>query len=151
MSYGIKTWYNGIEYDSKTEAAYAQHLDILLKKKKIKWWKRQVIFSVEDASGEQYRIVPDFLVMPSTREEIHEVKNKLYTPKFLYKYQLFLEQYPSIRCFIVEPDANGNWIKTPLAEFIKPYLVTQPTAQKVYPKWQIKLSEWFYRLASKIV
>lgn len=41
-----KTVYNGIEYDSKKEAGYAQTLDGLKTEGKVKDWKRQVKFPV---------------------------------------------------------------------------------------------------------
>lgn len=146
MSYGVKTWYNGYLYDSKAEKNYAEYLDRLLGKKKILWWKRQVWIDLGTCE-----IEPDFLVGFKDKVELHEVKNGLYTPEFLYKYELLLEQHPNIRCFILEPDLNENWTKTPLAEFIKPHLQVQAAPTKQYTKTQIFLSKCFYKLASIFV
>lgn len=152
MTYSnVPTLYKGILYPSKTEAQYAEYLDKLKAKGKIKWWKRQVTFEVEGADGVKHRVIADFLVMPSTREEIHETKFNLITDKFIYKSQLFLEQYPNILYYVLEPDGNYGWKRTPLAEFIKPYLQAQAAPTKQYTKTQIFLSKCFYTLVSKIV
>lgn len=142
------TLYHGILYPSKAEAGYAEHLDKLQKHGTVKWWKRQVRFQVE--SDKRYIVIADFLVMID-REEIHEVKRGNYTDEFIYKSQLWLEQYPNFPYYVLEPTSTG-WSKTPLAEFIKPYLhVQQPTKFKKYAWWEIILSKWFYKLACKIV
>jgi hypothetical protein len=141
------TYYKGVLFPSKAEAKYAQHLDSLLKQGKIKWWKWQVRFQVE--GDKRYTVIADFLVM-SDREEIHEVKRGYYSQGFIYKSQLWLEQYPSFPYHVVEPTVTG-WKYTPLAEFIKPYLVIHITSQKRYSKLEILLSKWFYKLACKIV
>lgn len=152
MSYGIKTWYKGIEYDSKTEAKYAEYLDVLLKKGKIIRWERQVPFQVKDPAGITYLVIADFVVTFKNKTEIHEVKNNYYSPGFIRKSQLFLERYAHIDYFVLEPDANGNWTKTPLKDFIKPYLyATSPAPTKQYSWVEIKLSEYFYKLVSKFI
>src|SRR5437870_5199590 len=152
MAYSnVPTWYKGVLYQSKTEAHYAEYLDKLKAKGQIKWWKRQVAFEVESADGVKHKIVADFLVMPATREELHETKFNLITDKFIYKSQLFLEQYPNILYYVLEPDGNYGWKRTPLAEFIKPYLQVQASPTKQYTKAQIFLSKCFYRFASLLV
>jgi len=146
--YGTKTWYKGVLYDSKAEAAFAKYLDYLLSKGLIKWWKRQWRFQVDDSSNKRYVIIADFLVM-TDREEVWEVKRGQYTDEFIYKSQLWLQIYPNFPYYVFEPTATG-WSKTPLKEFIKQYQYAQDTG-KQYTWWEIKLSEWFYKLASKIV
>ena len=42
----FKTLYNGIMYDSKLEAKYAQQLDLRLRGRDIKHWSRQVKFPI---------------------------------------------------------------------------------------------------------
>lgn len=46
--------YNGIIYQSKKEAAYAQELDLRIKAKDIKSWKRQVKIDIR-INGEHWR------------------------------------------------------------------------------------------------
>jgi hypothetical protein len=146
--YGIPTWYNGILYPSKVEANYAAHLDKLKSQGKIKWWKRQVRFQVED-SVKRYTVITDFLVM-TDREEIHEVKRGRYTDEFIYKSQLWLEQYPNFPYIVADYTVTG-WKYTPLADFIKPYLLVQDAPKKQYSKLEIKLSQYFYKLATALV
>lgn len=105
-------------------------------------------FKVE-ASGKTYTIITDFLVMRD-REMIEETKSGLFTNEFIYKSQLWLEQFPSFPYYVIEPDGYG-WKRTPLAEFIRPYLQVQAAPTKQYTKTQIFLSKCFYTLASLLV
>jgi hypothetical protein len=143
MLHNIPTNYNGTLYPSKAEAMYAEYLDSLLKNKQIKWWKRQVRFQVE--GDKRYTVIADFLVF-SEREEIHEVKRGYYSQEFIYKSQLWLEQYPSFPYYVFEPTATG-WSKTPLAEFIKPYILIQPDSQpRKFSKFEFLLGKFLHHL-----
>jgi hypothetical protein len=150
MLNNVPTYYNNVLYPSKAEAKYAEFLDTQVEQGRVKWWRRQVSFKVYDHKTRT--IITDFLVM-AEREEIHEVKRGYYSESFVYKSQLWLKFYPNFPYFICEPEGSGNcgFSKTPLREFIKPYLVTQPNDQKGYTKLEIWLSKMFYKLASKLV
>lgn len=137
MLNNVPTYYGGILYPSKTEASYAEFLDKEKAAGKVKWWKRQVRFQVE--GDKRYTVIADFLVMMD-REEIHEVKRGYYSNEFIYKSQLWLEQYPSFTYLVVEPTATG-WSYAPLQEFIKPYLITQPDAPKKWKPYEIFLAK----------
>lgn len=59
----IKTEYNGVKYDSKAEAKYAEILDGLLAEGKIKKISRQVVYPLADRKGKnRLRYVADFVV-----------------------------------------------------------------------------------------
>lgn len=57
--HAIRTEYNGITYDSKAEARFAQELDLKVKAGQIKYWLRQIPFYLP--AGIVYRC--DFMVV----------------------------------------------------------------------------------------
>lgn len=146
MLNNVPTYYNDVLYSSKAEAKYAEFLDTQVKQGKVKWWKRQVRFQVE--GNKRYTVIADFLVMGS-REEIHEVKRGYYSSEFIYKSQLWLEQYPSFTYLVVEPTATG-WSYTPLQEFIKPYLVTQLGTPKKWKPYEIFLAKIIHTIGNYV-
>lgn len=77
--YRKKTNYNGITYDSQSEAFFASILDGLLKDGKIKKIERQVKLPLENMQGQlRMRYVPDFKVtLNDGREKYLEVKGVL--------------------------------------------------------------------------
>jgi hypothetical protein len=149
MLHNIPTYYKGILYPSKTEASYAEFLDKEVKANRMKWWKRQIALPIVDMSGKSRKVIIDFLVFRDSIG-IEETKNGLITDEFIEKSILFLEQYPGLAYDVLEPTATG-WKRTPLADFIKPYLHTYQQEVKVYPKWQILLSKWFHLAACKLI
>ena len=107
-------------------------------------------FKVFEENGTTRAIVTDFLVM-GEREEIHETKSGYFSQEFLYKSGLWLKYYPSFPYLVVEPDGTG-FKRTPLKEFLIKYGNVEPDGpKKKYTWWQIKLSEIFYKAASKFV
>ena len=142
----VPTYYKGILFPSKAEAKYAELLDTQVKQGKVKWWKCQVRFQVE--GDKRYIIIADFLVM-AEREEIHEVKRGYYSSEFIYKSQLWLEQYPSFTYLVVEPVATG-WSYTLLQEFIKPYLITQPEPPRKWKQYEIFCAYLLHTIGSYV-
>ena len=77
----IKTMYNGQLYDSKHEAAYAQHLDVLRKasdpKKRVADIERQVKFSFDHNGFHICSLIVDFkITYADGRVEYHDPKGK---------------------------------------------------------------------------
>jgi hypothetical protein len=148
--HNIPTWYDGYLYQSKAEAHRAQDLDKEKKQGPVKWWLRQVRFEVRDVNGDSYTIVVDFLVMRD-REIVEEVKNGLITPEFIRKSQLWLKQFPNFPYDVLEPEGNG-WKRTPLAEFIKPYLHAQPESEPMqHSKWAVWFGWFVHWLGKKLI
>ena len=83
-------------YDSKSEAAYAETLDALVKAKKIRSWQRQIPVQLTAHGQKICRIIPDFLVTTlDGRVEYHECKSKATaTPIWRIKVKLFKAQFP---------------------------------------------------------
>jgi len=148
MLNNVKTLYNGVTYDSKAEARYAQFLDKLKSEGKIVSWRRQVPFAVYDDTG-SYKMIVDFLVIYSNRQEIHEVKKGYYSPEFKYKLRLFYITYPHYSYYVTEEDRHNIWTyKTP-QEFLHLYEPKdepkEPTQVKLAP---VKQYSWLEILLS---
>lgn len=60
----IPTIYNGVRYASKSEAAYAARLDLMVKAGEVRWWIGQPVFRL---GVPENRYVGDFLVVPFFR------------------------------------------------------------------------------------
>lgn len=63
------TVYNGVRYDSKAEAKYAESLDLLLENGDIDWWLRQVTIAL-GVPENKYRV--DFVVRCSMNRSGHD-------------------------------------------------------------------------------
>lgn len=57
------TEYNGVNYQSKKEAAYAKELDLLQKAKQIKSWKRQIKMPIEINGQHICNYICDFEIL----------------------------------------------------------------------------------------
>jgi uncharacterized protein YlaN (UPF0358 family) len=91
----VKTEYNGIKYDSKKEAAYAQTLDLLKKaegKDKLIKWTRQIPFQISIGGEKICKYIADFHVSYSDRNEIVDVKGYK-TAMYRLKKKLVEAQY----------------------------------------------------------
>jgi hypothetical protein len=89
------TEYKGVKYQSKREARYAADLDLLVKAKEIKGWRRQVSFDLIVNSVNICKYVVDFEVeFANGQKEFHEVKG-FSTDLFRLKFALFQALYPN--------------------------------------------------------
>lgn len=96
--HNIKTEYNGIKYDSKKEAQFAQDLDMLKRAGEIKDWKRQIAFKMVVEGEIICRHYVDFEIEHNDgSKELVEIKSKsTMTPLWKLKkkllYALFLKK-----------------------------------------------------------
>ena len=99
----VKTTYNGVKYDSKKEAQFAQELDLRLKAGGIIRWCRQVKYpiTVNDIKICDYKL--DFKVVHSNPIT---VKNKKHT-------YITLNEYIDIKAF---DKKTGKFLVTPLSK-----------------------------------
>jgi hypothetical protein len=117
----VKTVYNGREYDSRGEAAYAMHLDALKAAGVIKDWEAQVPFVLVDAPhpwklvgrGKVKRparvrvtLVADFRVWDHDGTYRVVDYKGVVTPVFSIKAALWLTVYPQIPLYIVKSDGS---------------------------------------------
>lgn len=80
--------YNNYAYDSAMEARYAAKLDLLVKAKKVKSYKRQHKLSIDIAGKHICNYYVDFMVeLPNGFIEYHEVKG-FETPEWKLKWKL---------------------------------------------------------------
>jgi hypothetical protein len=98
----VKTWYNGILYDSKAEASWAKWLEILKlaakKEDRVTMMERQVIYSLPG----DIRCRMDFRVLYADgHSEVHEVKG-FETKEWKLKLKLFREAHPDVKLRIVK-------------------------------------------------
>ena len=147
MLNNIKTPYNGIIYDSKTEARYAAHLDQLKSQGKIKAWDRQVPFEVIDDAGHKYKLIVDFLVTFTDRQEIHETKSGYFSDDFKFKLRLYTNRY-TYPYFIVEPGKHGGWTYTTPQQFFRIYQPTKELTVITLKKTPTKQHSWIEILLS---
>jgi hypothetical protein len=99
-----RTLYNGITYDSKKEAAFAQELDLMMHargRERVESWERQIRFPLSVNGRKICDHVCDFLVRYADgRKELVEVKGR-WTPEARVKRKLFeatfLADQPDIR------------------------------------------------------
>ena len=98
----VKTAYNGVLYDSKSEAAYAAHLDRRLASGEIGAWGRQVRVRLEVNGKLVCSIVPDFLVWdPSGGGATYVEVKGFETPIWRLKRKLFEALYPKVKYVVV--------------------------------------------------
>ena len=107
--YGNKTTvYNGLKYDSKGEAGYANELDLRLKAGEISKIERQRTFPLYGKNGGRittHRV--DFLItLLDGTQEVHEYKG-FATDVWKMKRDLFVDNYPDILYVTITP--KGNW------------------------------------------
>lgn len=92
-----KTIYNGIKYDSKLEAEYAQQLDIRKRDGDIKDWRRQEPIKLEVNGKKIATYKVDFVITHNDNaEEYIEIKG-MRTAVFNLKWKLFEALYPDIK------------------------------------------------------
>ena len=110
----VPTVYRQQRYDSKLEAAYAAHLDLLLAAGEIAGWRRGREWVLLPGKKRTDRITyrPDFEVwtQPDERDlTLQDTKGKL-TPVFKLKAKLFRHAYPAHRLYVVQQGRrSGDW------------------------------------------
>lgn len=97
--------YNGRVYHSKTEARYAQELDLQVKAGEIKEWTPQYRVSL-DVNGQHIcNYIVDFrVVKPDGEIELHEVKGfetEIFRLKRLLFEATYLKENPTVKYVIV--------------------------------------------------
>lgn len=110
-----RTEYAGAVYDSRGEAEYARHLDLLKVAGVIHDWRRGgewVLLDAPPGGNRRERITlrPDFEVWPAPgRLEVRDFKGVV-TAVFRVKARLFKRRYPNVPLIIVRADGS----ETPL-------------------------------------
>lgn len=104
--YGAKTChYNGVSYHSKKEAGYAAELDLRVKAKDIKAWRRQVKVSLDMNGFHIANYFCDFVIEHNDgSEEYVEVKGfvtEIYRLKRLVLEATFLHDNPGIKYTVI--------------------------------------------------
>ena len=93
--------YKGVLYDSKSEAAYAAKLDVLVKAKTVKHWERQVPIVLTVNGVKVCKMIADFFVThKSGMSEFVEVKG-VRTAAYNLKLKLLKALHPEIPYRIV--------------------------------------------------
>jgi hypothetical protein len=99
------TWFDGVRYDSKREAEFAQELKTLMHaqgKERVEAWERQIRFPLVVNGLTVGHMVVDFLVRYADgRKELVEIKSAAtQTPLFKFKLKVFqatfLADHPDI-------------------------------------------------------
>ncbi len=91
-----RTEYGGRVYASKSEAAYAAHLDRLVKARAIVGWDAQVRWPLIVNGVRVCLMIPDFKVwVTRKRYELHEVKGHP-APVWKLKHKLFAALHPEV-------------------------------------------------------
>ena len=94
--------YNGVTYDSKSEARYAMELDLRLKAGDIRGWTRQVYMPLLVNGTVVCRMVIDFqIVHKDGRVEYVEIKGWS-TPEYKLKRKLLAAVYPDLNYTVVK-------------------------------------------------
>lgn len=91
-----RTEYNGTYYDSIKEADYAQELDLRVKGKDLKEWKRQVPIELV-INGQKictYKI--DFVEIDHNDNEVYTEIKGFETPEWKLKWKIFDALYPEL-------------------------------------------------------
>jgi hypothetical protein len=106
----VKTRYNGVEYDSKAEAARAAELDLLKRVAAIEdWWRPEPIVLVQGRTRREtvtYRA--DFCVRPREGPDWLEDVKGVITREFRLKMKLLHEKYPHL---VVKVIQNGQEVR----------------------------------------
>ena len=101
--HAVKTSYNGIKYDSKKEARFAQELDLRIKAGDVKYYERQPSFILQPSykigkrTIRDIRYIADFKIYHNDgRVEIVDCKG-MKTRDYLLKKKIFEYKYPEFR------------------------------------------------------
>jgi hypothetical protein len=98
----VKTVYNGVLFDSKSEARYAAHLDILQDEGRITKWERQVRVRLEVNGKLICAIVVDFLVWDLKNLPTYVEIKGFETPVWRLKKRLFEALNPDATYVVVK-------------------------------------------------
>ena len=98
-----RTEYNGVMYDSKKEADVARELDIMVRAKEIREYKRQVTFNLYGINNGficNHRV--DFVITDNDGSKaVWEVKG-LETKDWVIKKKLFEDNYPYMKYHVIK-------------------------------------------------
>jgi len=95
--HAVKTFSNGIKFDSKAEARHFEDLKLMLHSRTIRWFNRQPSFLL--TGGVRYR--PDFIVCDNQGVIwVEDVKGHP-TKDFIIKSKQFRELYPDIELRLI--------------------------------------------------
>ena len=97
----MKTAYEGVLYDSKSEAAYAAHLDSLLDAGEIAKWDRQVKVPLVVNGTKVCTMIPDFLVTDLRNRQTYVEVKGWPTPIWRLKRKLFEALFPDAAYVVV--------------------------------------------------
>ena len=98
----VPTRHNGTSYDSRLEARYAAHLDILKRGGEIQDWTLKRTFRLDVNGKHVCKFTPDFFVIGKHgREEIHETKG-IATRDFMIRWKLMQALYPEYHYKLVK-------------------------------------------------
>lgn len=98
----VSTVYSGVQYHSKGEAGYAAELDLRLKAKDIKAWRRQVKVSLDVNGRHIANYFVDFVVTHLDDTEEYVEYKGFSTEVFRLKRLLFEALYPDIRYTLLQ-------------------------------------------------
>jgi uncharacterized protein DUF1064 len=93
--------YQGVLYDSKTEAEYAYYLDMRVRGHEIKSWTRQIPVRLEVNGTLVCKMVVDFLVTHNDGSLEYVEKKGFQTRDYKLKLKLLKALFPDIRYTIV--------------------------------------------------
>jgi hypothetical protein len=103
----LPTEYQGQRYDSRGEAAYAAHLDLLVAAGELRWWRRGKPLVLLDAptAGDRITYRPDFVISPAPDAEVGFVDFKgVQTQVFRVKVRLWKAVYPGTPLYLAGKD-----------------------------------------------
>ena len=100
---------------NKTEAAYAQILDIRKKAGEIIRWRFEAVrLCLEEGNqreGVRVFYKPDFMVTMPDCIEIHETKGGFITPAELLRFKIAKSQYPEFRFRMMQYTKKTGWVE----------------------------------------
>jgi hypothetical protein len=104
----LPSMYKEEKYDSKGEAAYAQHLDYLVAAGQLAWWQRGkpvALLPEVETKADQITYRPDFVISPAPDGETGWVDYKgVLTQVFRLKVKLWKRAYPGNPLYVVGKD-----------------------------------------------
>lgn len=108
------TQYNGITYHSKFEAAYAEALDLSLKKGDIDGWDRQVRLDLSVNGQHITNYYIDFIIFHNDGSREYVECKGFQTPEWLLKWRIFeaifdtsIKKHPDDRMTLVKQTSWG--------------------------------------------
>ena len=151
MFNNIKTWYNGHIYDSKGEAYLARHLDQLVRDGFIIKVERQVSFDLFKDGKKDCKHIVDFVITrPNGKKEVREFKG-YETERWLYKLQLFVQNYPYFPYLTVKEDRLNRYRTYTPQEILGAIEKPIPEQHKKPSWWEIVLGGILHHIGNLIL